>query len=175
MYRGEKVVLKAYEKHHVKPAHEGFNRYEVQRLLSPGAILPLSFEEEEDFLAQQAKNKKQGKAYSFAIETHDGEYLGGCSYFDLDAKSRHATIGISIVQPEKWSQGYGTDALNVLIKILFEELNLRKLLLSVLAKNERAIRCYQNLGFTEEGRLKEQVFREGEYQDMIIMGLFRAT
>ena len=174
MFTGKKVVLKAYEKHHTKPAHEGFNRYAVQRLLSPTVILPLSYTEEEQFLDGQAAAKAGGKSYSFAIETLEGQYIGGCGYFDLDVKNRHAALGISIVEPEFWGKGYGADALEVLIEFLFNEMNLRKVHLTVFSFNERAIRCYRKLGFVEEGRLREHVFREGRYEDVILMGLFRS-
>ena len=43
--------------------------------------------------------------------------------------------------------------------------------LHVFARNDRAIRLYQALGFVEEGRRREAVIRDGEYLDDLVMGL----
>jgi RimJ/RimL family protein N-acetyltransferase len=39
--------------------------------------------------------------------------------------------------------------------------------------NERAIRVYAACGFVEEGRLREQVWSDGAYIDLIYMGILR--
>lgn len=63
------------------------------------------------------------------------------------------------------------DALRVLIKFVFEELNMHKISLGVFDFNERAIKCYEKVGFVEEGRFKEQLFKGGKYVDEIRMAI----
>ena len=46
-----------------------------------------------------------------------------------------------------------------------------RVFLRVLAYNELAIRLYRRLGFKEEGRLRAQVWREGAWHDVLVMGL----
>ena len=41
-------------------------------------------------------------------------------------------------------------------------------------RNERAIRAYRACGFVEEGRLREQVYSDGRYDDQVWMGILRA-
>ena len=55
---------------------------------------------------------------------------------------------------------------------LFEEINLRKIKLEVLKENDKAIKIYENLGFKEEGTLKEHIYQDGKYKDLILMSLF---
>ncbi len=171
MYKGEKTILRAYEKKDLEDAHRLFNDLEVQRLLNPGVILPLSLEEEQKFIETNAASKES--RYNFAIETHDGVYIGGCGYFDFNRRNGTTYIGIAIAHRDYWGKGFGTDALRVLLRFLFLELNVRKVLLNVFAFNERAVACYRRLGFGEEGRLKQQVYRDGTYHDELIMSLFR--
>ncbi len=171
MYRGDKVILRGYEKTDLELAHRYFNDPEVQHLLNSGLILPISMAEEEKFINECANSKERG--YNFAIETIEGEYLGGCGYFELDRKNRTTYVGIAIANKERWGQGYGTDAMRVLLRFLFDELDLRKVLLRVFAYNDRAIASYRRLGFVEEGRLRQQFYRRGEYHDEIIMGILR--
>ena len=37
--------------------------------------------------------------------------------------------------------------------------------------NLRAIRSYKKCGFVEEGRLRDAFFREGNYHDIVVMGV----
>ena len=57
----------------------------------------------------------------------------------------------------------------LLCDFCFQEMNLHKLKVSVLAFNEAAIRCYERNGFIREGLLKEEIFRAGKYQDVVLL------
>lgn len=173
MFRGEKIFLRAFEKKDVELAHRLFNDVEVQSLLFNGPMLPLSFAEEEKIITGfMSGNPEQG--WHFAIETLEGKFIGGCSYFELNRKNGTAFVSIAIANREFWGRGYGSDALKVMIKYLFHELNLRKISLRVFSFNERAIACYKKLNFQEEGRMKEQIYRDGKYHDELYMSLFRS-
>ena len=80
-----------------------------------------------------------------------------------------------IGDPAYHGKGYGTDAIRTLCKFGFEELNLHKLKAVVFAFNEGALRCYEKCGFEREGLLKEEIYREGAYHDVVMMGLRRKT
>jgi RimJ/RimL family protein N-acetyltransferase len=53
----------------------------------------------------------------------------------------------------------------------FVRLGLHRVGLSVFAFNERAIRAYRKVGFREEGRLREAIWRDGRYWDELQMGI----
>jgi len=55
----------------------------------------------------------------------------------------------------------------------FESLNLNRISLQVLESNPRAIKVYKRVGFTVEGRLGEDRFSQGRYEDTIIMSILR--
>lgn len=76
-------------------------------------------------------------------------------------------------QEEDWVRGYGSDALKVLNKFIFEEVNMNKIKLSAFSFNHRAIACYKKVGFQEEGRLKKEIYRNGKYHDEIVMAIFK--
>ena len=50
-------------------------------------------------------------------------------------------------------------------------MNLHRVFLRVHADNARGIRCYQKVGFQMEGTLRESVFQQGAYHDMLVMGI----
>lgn len=82
-------------------------------------------------------------------------------------------VGIGIGEKELWSQGYGTDAMRVLLRYAFTELNLHRVSLSVFEYNQRAIRSYEKAGFVYEGRERGRVQRGGQRWDILYMGILR--
>jgi RimJ/RimL family protein N-acetyltransferase len=170
MYTGEKVRLREYRKEDAALAQAYMNDPEIKRLLG-GPPFPLTLWDEEKWVAQQSA---RSDTYSFAIETlSDTRYIGGCGINQLDWKNRVVELGIFIGDKAYWDQGYGTDALKVLLRFVFAQLNMHKVSLRVLSFNARAQKVYKRLGFQEEGRLREERFVDGEYYDLVIMGLLQ--
>ncbi len=84
-----------------------------------------------------------------------------------------AWVGIGLGEREYWGKGYGTDAMRILLRYAFEELNLHRLSLSVFEYNPRAIRSYEKVGFVIEGSARQFLNRDGQRYDMIFMGILR--
>ena len=172
MFEGSKVLLRYYKDSDIEKAHKFINDYDISKYLAKGAVFPLSFGEEEEFIKNNKSNSNL--TYNFAIEDIDtGDYIGGCGINNTDLKNRNCEIGIFIGDKNVWGKGYGTDALEVLINFIFNELNLEKIKLSTYSFNDRAIKCYTKLGFEVEGTLKKEIFRDGKYHDTILMAMFR--
>jgi len=167
-----KVRLRAFEKTDLDKAHKFYNDPELQHFLSINAVMPLSREEEAAFIESCINPKDKNTSYTFAIETMRGEFIGGCSYMRADMRNRTSFIGISIADKRYWGKGYGTAAMRELLKFLFLEKNLRKVLLEVYDFNKRGIACYEKLGFKQEGCLRQQFYRAGKYHDILVMALF---
>ncbi len=170
MFEGEMVRLREYHKEDIPTVWKYINDPEIKGLLNPGIPFPWKLEEEEKWYEEQ---NAKGDLYNFAIEKKtDGKYIGGCGINNIDWKNSVATVGIFLGK-EFLSQGYGTDAMKVLVEFIFNQVNIHKVVLHVFSFNKRAIRSYEKVGFKIEGTLKEQIFRDGKYHDEIIMGILR--
>jgi len=170
MLEGRSVRLRAYRKEDVELAWKYINDPEVKSYLVPGIPFPMTLEEEYKWYENLSSSKD---TYNFAIERiEDGQYIGGCGINEVNWKNSYAYVGIFLGKPY-WSKGYGTEAMKLLLRFIFEEMNLNKVLLNVYSFNERALRSYEKCGFVVEGRLREQIFRKGKYYDEIIMGILR--
>jgi RimJ/RimL family protein N-acetyltransferase len=118
--------------------------------------------------------KDKDRLYPFVIRTLDDNRLIGFSDLDIPFWSqRDAWLAIGIGRREDWGRGYGTDAMRVLMRYGFAELNLERLTLNVFAYNERALRSYLKAGFTVEGRQRERLRRGRRRYDMIFMAALR--
>ena len=171
IFYGNFVRLREYHKDDLSLTWEYVNDWDVKKYLDPGVPFPWKFEEEEKWY--QELSAKNPERYSFAIERiSDEQYIGGCGINNLDWKNSVATVGIFLGKPFL-SQGYGTDAMRVLVNFIFLEMNIHKTMLHVYAFNDRAIKSYQKVGFKIEGTLRSQVVREGKYHDEIIMGILK--
>ncbi|MDO7205773.1 GNAT family protein [Paraclostridium bifermentans] len=56
---------------------------------------------------------------------------------------------------DNWGNGYGKEALSLLLDFGFNLLNLNNIVLKVYSFNKQAIKCYSKIGFKEAGRLRE--------------------
>ena len=88
---------------------------------------------------------------SFAIDTLDGEHIGNCMYYNLDKRMRSIEIGIIIGERSYWNKGYGTEAVSLLVKHIFQELRIEKIHLHTLEWNLRAHRAFEKCGFCASG------------------------
>ncbi|MCL2519437.1 MAG: GNAT family N-acetyltransferase [Spirochaetaceae bacterium] len=169
--QGERLYLRAYKEEDTQPAYKLINDYSSIRTARVLPTFPTSLQEEKDFVGEAMK--KSGPTFDFAIvRNEDDVYMGGCSVQKFDEIARIANIGIFLGKPYQ-RLGYGYEALSLLIRFIFNELNIRKIKLFVFSFNEAGIALYKKLGFKEEGVLKEELYREGRYHDSIVMGLFR--
>jgi diamine N-acetyltransferase len=97
--------------------------------------------------------------------------IGDCGFHPIDWRNRSSEVGIFIGEKRFWNQGYGTEAMHLLVKHGFETLNLHRIWLRVHADNKRAIRSYEKIGFIHEGRMREAVFKNGIYIDVLLMSI----
>ncbi|MCI8498894.1 MAG: GNAT family N-acetyltransferase [Bacilli bacterium] len=81
------------------------------------------------------------------IEKMTGEYIGN---MEIIPKDNICEMLISIT-PDKQNRHYGTEAINALLKYVFETLKLDRVELYVYANNLRAIHCYEKAGFAKAG------------------------
>lgn len=171
LFVGELVRLAPRSREDIPIYTRWFQDYEVQRLLSPGVLVPMSSEAE---TAWYERSLNDENSYHFAIRAlADDRLLGNCSLFGIDQKNRLATFGNVIGEKDCWGQGYGSDATRTIVRFGFLELNLNRIQLDVYDYNKRAIRAYEKVGFLHEGTRRQAVFREGEYHDNLIMAVLR--
>jgi RimJ/RimL family protein N-acetyltransferase len=85
-----------------------------------------------------------------------------------------ANVGIGLGEKETWGKGYGTEAMRLLLKIVFDQWGWHRAELWTLAENDRAIRSFEKCGFRREGLMKESAYYHGGYHDIIHMGLLQS-
>ncbi len=111
----------------------------------------------------------------FAIVLNEANrFIGTTGFVQIDWLNRNAETGSLIGEKDCWGQGYGTEAKHLLLEYGFDTLGLHRVNSRTFAYNERSARHLIRNGFREEGRLKQGVFRQGRFHDILLYGLLAA-
>ena len=107
-------------------------------------------------------------------ESVDNEVVIGCAgIHQVNWISRSAELRIMIGNKDFWGMGIGKLAIKELMSYGFRTLNMNRLWLGVNEHNQQAYHAYKKCGFIEEGRLREEFFKNGSYCDIIRMGILK--
>lgn len=167
---GERVILRALEPSDLERCWIWMNDPNIVRTLK--TRYPIPFRGEAEWLEQAVRESASEK--HFAIEMRDQRiHIGNASLHAIDWVSRVASFGLFIGEPAAWNRGFGSDAIRTLCRFAFQEMNLRKLRINVFDYNEKAKHILQAIGFTQEGVLRSEFYREGDYHDIVILSIFR--
>jgi len=124
----------------------------------------------ESYISSRATNVR----LSLRLERsgHLDEMIGVSYLTDIDWANRNAEFAIWIGEKAHQRKGYGRQATELVLLHAFGDMNLHRVHLTVLSNNEPARKMYSSLGFREEGVLREILFKNGEYVDLILMSIF---
>jgi RimJ/RimL family protein N-acetyltransferase len=111
-------------------------------------------------------------------------------HFMIRAKADDRLIGKAMIQRIEWAngncmirlgigsaedrrKGYGAQALKMLLRFTFAELNMFRVTANVAEYNEGAIALLKKFGFTEEVRRRQSLERDGRRWDLLVLGLLK--
>jgi len=167
---GDKVYLARFRREDIEVIAPHMCNLELTTLLR-GHGLTFSLEDEQDWFESVSKNK--AKQVIFAILTLEHRLVGGVDLRESVHRTGTAELGIAVYDSSDWNQGYGSEAVNLMLRYGMYHLNLYNVLLTVFSFNARAIRAYQKAGFKEIGRRRGAVVLGGERFDQVYMDITR--
>ena len=144
------------------------NDLEVALPLGDEAYTPFALQKSQEIVAGVIR----GQDHVFGIvDLETDELIGRCMLFDLDLVNRQAMLGIVIGEKTYWGQGYGQEAVRLLLDYGFNLLNLNGVMLGTFAFNQRAIHCYERVGFKVIGRRRQARIIGGVKHDAVLMDI----
>lgn len=165
---GRRVILKRHRGDNLKAFMRWYADPEVARLTRYQQG-PLSAEEIQRFFYGRIMG---ADFLSMAIHVRESDRLiGTCAFSQFDGDNGSTLFHITIGEKDVWGQGYGTEATALMVEHAFARLGLHRVALSVFEFNPRAVKAYAKVGFVEEGRAREAIFRDGRFWDEIHMSV----
>ncbi|MBK3496519.1 GNAT family N-acetyltransferase [Viridibacillus sp. YIM B01967] len=123
-------------------------------------------------LASEGKSDSN-EAYFRLRTIADDHLIGFVTIHSIEWNNRAGLMAIGIGDSSNRNKGYGSDALKLILRYAFHELNLDRVGLEVIEYNKGGIRAYEKVGFQQEGRKRSVVYRDGKRYDSIVMGVLR--
>jgi len=172
MIRGEKVGLREVRRSDLANFLQWFNDPEVTQYLSMS--LPMTEMAEEKWVEGLAERANTDVHFVIVAIDDDNEVsIGSIGFSGFNNKDHTATFGIAVGDKQYWNKGYGTEAARLIIDYGFGELNLHRINSNVYEFNERSWRMHLRVGFTEEGRQRELIYRKGRYWNLVMLGILK--
>ncbi|MFL7809933.1 MAG: GNAT family N-acetyltransferase [Anaerolineae bacterium] len=170
LLQGNRLRLTALDENDLQTVARWQENATFLRLFDARPAYPRSVDSLATWLEERHKAQD---AFLFGVRLRDGTLIG---YVELDGILWAHGVGwtsIALGDPARWGQGYGSEAMALLLSFAFNELNLHRVQLTVFDYNDRAIALYEKLGFRREGAFRQFMQRDGERHDMYLYGLLR--
>ena len=110
------------------------------------------------------------------VETDESVPIGSIDWrpamYGPPPESRAYQLGISLA-PEARGKGYGSEALRLIARYLFEHTSVNRVEGSCDVENIASQRALTKAGFSYEGVARGSQFRAGKYHDLVLFGVLR--
>jgi len=127
-------------------------------------------EEMAESFRQKEKSEDGGSFVIVAKDDH--RLLGQINFFHLNMLNRSAELGY-IIAPDEREQGYAKESLKLIIRYLFNEVNLNKVYAQTASFNKASVKLLEALDFQLDGTLRQHHFYQGNFHDDFIYSLLK--
>jgi len=104
------------------------------------------------------------------LDKDSSEKVGYIGFENINFVEGHSGFGFFIRSSFR-GKGFGSEALRLILEYGFLHLRLRRIYTEILETNIASQKVVKNLGFIEEGRLRKQAYRNGNYIDVLVFGI----
>ena len=172
MLTGKQVVLRPVERDDLKLFHKWKNDEGIMRLGnsypdSSQSMVMLETEYEKVLKGEDISRR------DYIIEEKANKRpigWGGLQIYTRQRRMTSANLGLALGERDAWNKGYGTETVNLLLGLAFEQMNLHRTEWWTYPENKASLKLAAKTGFTEEGRLRSAVFFDNRYHDVVVLG-----
>lgn len=145
------------------------NNEHIARFMTNAFPHPYTQKDAESFL-NRVSNMKSGLILAIDM---DGEAVGSIGVFPQeDIECKNAEMGYWLGEAF-WSKGIITQVVAIMIRIAFEKFDIDRIYARPFGNNPASIRVLEKSGFHHEATIKKGIFKNGEFQDLLIYRIRR--
>jgi len=170
LFQGQLIRLTATRPEDMQSMIRWYESSEFARLFDYRPAYPRTEKRLQSYFADAERDRDS--TFTFAIRTlYSDDMIGLIELDGILWSHRVAWLSVAIGEPTHRGRGYGREAMQLILRFAFRELNLHRVQLTVFSYNDAAIRLYESLGFMHEGTQREALQREGARYDMLMYGI----
>ena len=174
LFQGKLVRLSSEDPQVLAEAISRWNQNsQYMRLLDSDPVHLLSAKKIQEWFEKDLDSAQPQNVFFSIRVLADDSLIGFIAFDGINWIDRDTFVAIGISEPAYWSKGYGSDAMRLMVRYGFTELNLHRISLTVFEHNPRGIRSYEKCGFKHEGRIRDFQLRDGNRSNLLHMGILR--
>jgi RimJ/RimL family protein N-acetyltransferase len=177
---GDRIYLRQVVREDAENYYHWLNDQDTTKYMQRG-IYPTSIEDCRDYIELMQDNGsmhlaiiRKDKEIKTNLPAEFACYIGNITLLNIHPTFRSAEISIIIGDKQCRGNGYGTEAIKLLVDHAFTRMNLNRLQAGMVTKNVSSQGAFMNAGFQQEGILRQAYYCEGEYQDVQIMSILKS-
>jgi len=176
MLSGKKVVLRALEREDLIVLHKWQNDEEIMRLARSFPDHVISKEALQAEFEKELKGEDTGRRAYIIEEKSSGKPVGWATIriHQFTRRMTGADVGLALGEKNMWKRGYGTETTKLLLDEVFQQLNLHRAEWWTFAENIASLKLAEKVGFREDGRLREAVFFDNKFHDLVVLGMLKS-
>ncbi len=148
---------------------ENANNFDIARFMSDAFPNPYTLEDAKNFIAFATKDEP---LHIFAIDI-DGQAVGGIGIHpQADIMKKNAELGYWLGE-KYWGKGIISKAIREIIPWAFNTYDITRIYARPFGSNMASQKVLEKAGFVLEARIKENIFKNGEYLDELIYAIRR--
>jgi diamine N-acetyltransferase len=167
---GEQVYLRSVEKDDLELLRKWANDPQLRALT--GETTPMTPAGAEEYLERLSHDPD--RVWFVIVLRDSGRVIGETGLLRMFPAWRTTDLSIIIGEKDAWGQGYGRDAIRLMIDYAFGSLNFHRISIGVVGFNESALRFYEKMGFQREGVQRDGYFFDHRYHDFVMMSLLES-
>lgn len=136
--------------------------------LYTGTRFPITKVEHEKWFSKRCEDL-YNKTFGIQVK-ETNKIIGLVANNHFDALDRTTSISIYLGEVKDRNHGYGKETLDLFTQFCFNMLNVRKTWAYIFGFNEASIKLFTKSEYIQEGILKEHIYRDGNYHDVVVMG-----
>ena len=127
------------------------------------------------YVAEQVSLAEKGERIVFVvIDKITNKIIGSTSIYDISTHHTRCEIGSTWLTPAYWRTSVNTNCKYLLLRYIFEELQLERVQLKTDNLNERSQNAIERIGAKFEGRLRSHMRRkDGSMRDTMLYSIIR--
>jgi RimJ/RimL family protein N-acetyltransferase len=178
---GDRIYLRAVVEEDLPYYFSWLDDQETTRYMQRG-IYPNNMDEMQDYFRSMQRSKdgmhlaivRKDKEIKTHLPVEFACHIGNITLLNIHPTFRSAEISIIIGDQDSRGQGYGTEAIKLLVDHAFTRMNLNRLQAGAVEANIGSIRAFEKAGFQREGISRQAYYCNGEYQNVQIMSILKS-